>query len=389
MDVKHWISSLFLWLLMLCCLEAKSTNLMGKPGEGYYIEVAIGSPPQVFNVLVDTGSTNFAIAAAPNPNIETFFIASNSSSYVSLDKKVSVLYTQGFWDGELGSDVMYFPSLSEPIVRCDIAAIHSSHNFYMNGSRWQGILGLAYPVIARPDHSVLSWLEALQRIKGTTPASFALKLCGAEGEDDHTGVLQILDKPYETTKVFLTSPIIREWFYELVLFDINVGNESVDLPCQMLNTDKTILDSGTTSLRLPTQVFLKVVKLLNSSINQLNVPMSEDFWLQQKMLCWKDSLDWSKFPNVSLSLMHSDFSYFVLDFPPQSYIRKVTDNSEDEELRNCYKFSIESSNTGTVLGVVVMEGLNVVFNRSNKTVGFSKSDCGPDVDLRGPFLSKI
>jgi len=61
----------------------------------------------------------------------------SSSTYVSLHKKVSVLYTQGFWDGELGSDLVYFPPLLTPQVRCDIAAIQTSHNFYMNGSHWQ------------------------------------------------------------------------------------------------------------------------------------------------------------------------------------------------------------------------------------------------------------
>jgi hypothetical protein len=56
---------------------------------------------------------------------------------VSHYKKVSVLYTQGFWDGELGSDVLKFAPLLTPQVRCDIAAIKTSHNFYMNGSHWQ------------------------------------------------------------------------------------------------------------------------------------------------------------------------------------------------------------------------------------------------------------
>ncbi|KDR08609.1 beta-secretase 1-like [Zootermopsis nevadensis] len=381
-----------LLLTLLCILAVPSlelvTNLMGRPGEGYYIEVKIGSPPQTFNVLVDTGSTNFAIAAAPDPNVENFFNSSNSNTYVSHHKKVSVLYTQGFWGGELGSDVLNFPPLFTPLVRCDIAAIKTSHNFYMNGSHWQGILGLAYPVIAQPDRNVVSWLEALQHLKNNQSVAFALELCGSEGDGSkHTGVFEILGNGNEGAELW-TSPIVREWFYELLLLGISIGNKTVDLSCRKFNTDKTILDSGTTSLMLPTEVFNVVVKLLNSSITQQSVPISDDFLMLQKMFCWKDPLDWTHFPNISLSLAHSDTSYFVLQLPPQSYIKRVSNNSEVLGLQNCYKLCIKSSKTGTVLGVVVMEGFRIVFNRSSKTVGFAKSPCGPAVDVFGPFKTK-
>lgn len=38
----------------------------------------------------------------------------------------------------------------------------------------------------------------------------------------------------------------------------------------------------------------------------------------------------------------------------------------------------------SVLGTVVMQGLRVVFNRSDKTVGFMKAGCGPLVNMYGP-----
>jgi len=45
--------------------------------------------------------------------------------------------------------------------------------------------------------------------------------------------------------------------------------------------------------------------------------ISDDFLMHQKMFCQKDLLDWTNFPNISLSLFHSDNSYFVLELPPQ------------------------------------------------------------------------
>lgn len=91
-----------------------------------------------FNVLVDTGSTNFAIAGSPHPNIDRYFVRANSSTNEDLDEQVLLLYTQGRWSGDLASDIVYFPTLnSVPHVTCDIAFITTSQGFYMNGSNWQ------------------------------------------------------------------------------------------------------------------------------------------------------------------------------------------------------------------------------------------------------------
>jgi hypothetical protein len=47
---QHSARQPFLLLTLLCILavpiQAFVTNLMGKPGEGYYIKAEIGSPPQ-------------------------------------------------------------------------------------------------------------------------------------------------------------------------------------------------------------------------------------------------------------------------------------------------------------------------------------------------------
>lgn len=47
------------------------------------------------------------------------------------------MYTQGYWKGELGNDVIEFPSLEIPGIRTALAAIQTSHNFFLNGSLWQ------------------------------------------------------------------------------------------------------------------------------------------------------------------------------------------------------------------------------------------------------------
>jgi len=48
-------------------------NLRGKSGQGYYVEMTVGSPPQTLNILVDTGSSNFAVGAAPHPFLHRYY----------------------------------------------------------------------------------------------------------------------------------------------------------------------------------------------------------------------------------------------------------------------------------------------------------------------------
>ena len=63
-------------------------------------------------------------------------------------------------------------------IRANLACIETSKNFFINGSKWHGILGLGYPVIARPSPEVTPFMESLTEAKALEEDMFALKLCG-------------------------------------------------------------------------------------------------------------------------------------------------------------------------------------------------------------------
>ena len=82
-------------------------------------------------------------------NMMLLLLVSSSSTYRDLGSPVAVPYTQGNWEGELGSDLLKFIDGPNATVRVDVAGILSSENFYINGSMWQGILGLGYARLAK------------------------------------------------------------------------------------------------------------------------------------------------------------------------------------------------------------------------------------------------
>ncbi|MPC53585.1 Beta-secretase 1 [Portunus trituberculatus] len=274
--------------------NSHSWNLFGRPGDGYYTSVEIGTPPQKFNVLVDTGSSNFAIAAVAQKELDSYFEAKNSSSFVDLGKEVEVGYTQGSWSGRLGKDVVLFPALQTVTTPhlVDLVLITSSHNFYVNNSQWQGIVGLAFPVLAKPQGAVQPWIDGVILRDNLTNA-FTLELCGPSreaGSSSHHGRLTLGSGSGSCSPGSVSCPIRRKWFYEVVVTALSLQGKEVNIPCIKFNTDKTIIDSGTSNLRLPPEVFKAVLKELQQlASGEINPPLPEGFWSGNEEACWPES----------------------------------------------------------------------------------------------------
>ncbi|MBN3279719.1 BACE2 secretase, partial [Polyodon spathula] len=368
-------------------------NLQGDSGRGYYIEMLLGTPSQTLNVLVDTGSSNFAVAGAPDPYITHFFNSKLSSSYQSSGMDVSVRYTKGNWVGKLGTDIVTIPKGPNGTVTVNVATILQSENFFLPRVNWQGILGLAYKMLARPDSSVEPFFDSLVRQTGI-PDMFSLQMCGA-GRMSASSTLDPLGgglvmggiEPTLYKGSIWYTPIKEEWYYQVEVLKLEVGGQNLNLDCQEYNTDKAIVDSGTTLLRLPQNVFNAVVDaIIRTSLIQ---QFSSGFWTGTKLACWtKGETQWSFFPKISIYLRGMNASQsFHITILPQLYIQLVADVDDTLE---CYRFGITSSTSGLVIGATVMEGFYVTFDRAQKKIGFAVSTCAekngsPLSEIGGPF----
>ncbi|XP_026219227.1 beta-secretase 2 [Anabas testudineus] len=350
-------------------------NLEGDSGRGYYIEMSIGTPGQKLNILVDTGSSNFAVAAAPHPYITHYFNTALSSTYRSPGRTVAVKYTQGNWEGELGIDRVSIPQGPNGTFIINIAVILSSEGFFLPGVNWQGILGLAYPMLARPDSSVEPFFNSMVRQFGI-PDIFSLQMCGAGLSASNTAdpaggslIMGGIEPTLYRGSIWYT-PIIEEWYYQVEVLRLEVGDQNLDLDCREYNMDKAIVDSGTTLLRLPFKVFNAVVEAITRS----SLEFSSGFWDGTKLACWmKGETPWRFFPKLSIYLRATNSSQsFRITILPQLYIQQIKD--VDGSL-DCYRFGVSSSANGLVIGATVMEGFYVVFDRAQKRLGFALSNC--------------
>uniref|UniRef100_A0AAQ5ZJ83 Beta-secretase 1 n=1 Tax=Amphiprion ocellaris TaxID=80972 RepID=A0AAQ5ZJ83_AMPOC len=365
-------------------------NLRGKSGQGYYVEMAVGSPPQKLNILVDTGSSNFAVGAAAHPFLRRYYHRSLSSSYRDLGRSVYVPYTQGRWEGELGTDLVSVPHGPNATLRANIAAITQSDRFFINGSNWEGILGLAYADIARPDETLEPFFDSLVRQTSVTNL-FSLQLCGAGFTQNYSlgsatvgGSMIIggVDPSLYVGELWYT-PIRREWYYEVIIVRIEVNGQDLNMDCKEVGPD-----AATTKER---RYDLMIAKLLKGCVTCFTTEQfPSGFWLGEQLVCWQaGTTPWHIFPVISLYLMSENRNQsFRISILPQQYLRPVEDVASAQE--DCYKFAVSQSSTGTVMGAVIMEGFYVVFDREKKRIGFAVSTCHVHDEFRtasveGPF----
>ncbi|KAF2985335.1 hypothetical protein EK904_001745, partial [Melospiza melodia maxima] len=285
------------------------------------------------NILVDTGSSNFAVAGVPDPDVTSYFDPELSSTYRSQGVEVTVKYSQGSWTGVLGTDVITMPKGLYGSYTINIATILESENFFLPGVKWHGILGLAYDALAK----VLGGIE---------PSLY-------------------------TGDIWYT-PIKEEWYYQVEILKLEVGGQNLQLDCREYNADKAIVDSGTTLLRLPEKVFSAVVQAIART--SLIQEFSSEFWTGTQLACWdRSEKPWSLFPKLSIYLRDENSSRsFRISILPQLYIQPILVIGDNLQ---CYRFGISSSTNALVIGATVMEGFYVIFDRAQRRVGFAVSPC--------------
>lgn len=369
-------------------------NLQGDSGRGYYLEMLIGTPPQKLQILVDTGSSNFAVAGAPHPYIDSYFDAERSSTYRPKGFDVTVKYTQGSWTGLVGEDVVTIPKGFNSSFLVNIATIFESENFFLPGIKWNGILGLAYATLAKPSSSLETFFDSLVA-QAKIPNVFSMQMCGAglpvagTGTNGGSLVLGGTEPTLYKGDIWYT-PIKEEWYYQIEILKLEIGGQSLNLDCREYNADKAIVDSGTTLLRLPQKVFNAVVEAVART--SLIPEFSDGFWTGSQLACWTNSeTPWSYFPKISIYLRDENSSRsFRITILPQLYIQPMMGAGLNYE---CYRFGISPSTNALVIGATVMEGFYVVFDRARKRVGFAASPCAeiagaPVSEISGPFSTE-
>ncbi|KAL4241985.1 peptidase A1 family protein [Abortiporus biennis] len=208
------------------------TNFMNAQ---YFTEIELGSPPQTFKVILDTGSSNLWVPSVQCTSIACFLHAkydsSSSSTYKANGTAFSIQYGTGSMEGFVSKDTLTIGDIA--IKGQDFAEATKEPGLTFAFGKFDGILGLAYDTIS----------------------VFSFRL-GSSEEDGGEAIFGGVDESAYTGSIDY-APVRRKAYWEVALDSVALGDDELEL-------EKTgaAIDTGTSLIALPSQI----AEMLNSQI---------------------------------------------------------------------------------------------------------------------------
>jgi saccharopepsin len=263
----------------------------------YFSEITIGTPPQSFKVVLDTGSSNLWVPSSECGSIacylHTKYDSSSSSTYKKNGTSFEIRYGSGSLSGFVSEDTMTIGDLK--IKDQIFAEATEEPGLAFAFGRFDGILGLGFDTISvnkipPPFYNMID-----QGLLDEPVFAFYLgDTANGEG-DESEATFGGVNKDHYTGKM-TNIPLRRKAYWEVDLDAITFGDNTAELE----NTG-VILDTGTSLIALPSTL----AELLNKEIGA-----KKSYNGQYTVECEKrDSL-----PDMSFTLSGYNFSITPYDY---------------------------------------------------------------------------
>ncbi|XP_022867275.1 cyprosin-like isoform X1 [Olea europaea var. sylvestris] len=229
----------------------------------YFGEIGIGTPPQKFTVIFDTGSSNLWVPSAKCYfSVACFFHSkyksSHSSTYKKNGKSAAIHYGTGSISGFFSQD---YVKLGDLVVKDqDFIEATKEPGITFLAAKFDGILGLGFQEIS-VGNAVPVWYNMVkQGLVKDQVFSFWFNR-KANDEDGGELVFGGIDSNHfrgEHTYV----PVTRKGYWQFDMGDILVGNETTGF-CS--GGCSAIADSGTSLLAGPTTIIAQINHAIGAS----------------------------------------------------------------------------------------------------------------------------
>lgn len=264
----------------------------------YFSEIEIGTPPQKFKVILDTGSSNLWVPSKQCGSIacylHTKYDSSASSTYKTNGTSFEIRYGSGSLSGFVSQDTVSIGDLT--VKKQDFAEATSEPGLAFAFGRFDGILGLGYDTISVNKIVPPFYNMVNQGLLDEPVFAFYLGSTDKESEVVFGGA----DEDHYSGKL-IKLPIRRKAYWEVQFDSITFGKDTAEFDGM-----GAILDTGTSLIALPTTI----ADLLNTQIGA-----KKGFNGQYTVECSKrDSL-----PDLTFTLSGHDFA-----IGPYDYILEVS-----------------------------------------------------------------
>ncbi|KAG9218927.1 hypothetical protein CCMSSC00406_0000959 [Pleurotus cornucopiae] len=221
----------------------------------YFSEITLGTPPQTFKVILDTGSSNLWVPSTKCTSIACFLHAkydsSSSSTYKSNGTEFSIQYGSGSMEGFVSQDTLTICDLKIP--HQDFAEATKEPGLAFAFGKFDGILGLGYDTIS-VNHITPPFYSMINHGLLDDPV-FSFRI-GTSEDDGGEAIFGGIDTSAFTGKLNYV-PVRRKAYWEVELESVGFGDDHLELE----NTGAAI-DTGTSLIALPTDI----AEMLNTQI---------------------------------------------------------------------------------------------------------------------------
>ncbi|XP_025061598.1 gastricsin [Alligator sinensis] len=314
----------------------------------YYGEISIGTPPQNFLVLFDTGSSNLWVpsvycqseACTNHP----LFNPANSSTYSTQDQSFSLQYGTGSLTGIFGYDTVTIQNVAISDQEFGLSETEPGTNFVY--AQFDGILGLAYPAISSGGATTV--MQGLIQQNLLDAPLFSFYLSSQDGSQGGELVFGGVDSNLYTGQIIWT-PVTQEAYWQIAIEGFSISGQTTGW-CS--NGCQGIVDTGTSLLTAPGDVYSNLLESIGAE---------QDSDGQYVVSC--DSID--SLPTISFVIGGTS-----LPLPPSAYVIQSTDGSCMVGIGPTYLPS-QNGQPLWILGDVFLRSYYSVYDMGNNQMGFA------------------
>jgi len=299
----------------------------------YVGNISIGTPPQYFQVVFDTGSSNLWIVSAKCKDMacrnKMAYNSSQSTTYIPNGEPIAIEYGTGSMVGFLDSDTVSVAGIN---VKNQIFGEATSLAPFFQDQPIDGILGLAYPAIAE-DYVTPVFDNMIKQGLVAKPI-FAFYLDSTAGDTRSEIILGGVDRSLFKGPITYV-PVASQTYWQISLEGVIVNGKEVS----NCNKCPAIVDTGTSLIVGPPESVTPLINAIG--------PVKPDCSNMQSL------------PTIFFNLKGSLFP-----LPPQVYV--IKDEGE------CF-LGIEPADGIPlwILGDAFIRNYFTVFDRGENRVGFA------------------
>jgi len=215
----------------------------------YFSEITLGTPPQSFKVILDTGSSNLWVPSTKCTSIACFlhakYDATSSSTFKQNGTQFEIHYGSGSMEGIVSNDVLTIGDLK--VKKQDFGEATKEPGLAFAFGKFDGIFGLAYDTIS-VQHMVPPFYNMIDQ--GLLDEKLFAFWLGDTNKGGQGGIATFggVDESHYKGKITY-APVRRKGYWEVELEKFRFGDEEMEL-----DGTGAAIDTGTSLIAVPSDI---------------------------------------------------------------------------------------------------------------------------------------